>query len=85
MQDHGRPVSQQRFAELAGYSKRTQERYETGKCEPRQAHLQRIVELTEKSRDFYFDSDDDEEAASMPADLLEGVRALKRLLALVDA
>lgn len=101
MREHGRKVSQQRFAQLAGYSKRTQERYETGQSEPRQSHLERIVALTGVTRDYFFTSetgtreigipDDDEESASMPLgrdhrDVMEALyHALAITLGKVDA
>ena len=49
MREHGRPVSQERFAELLGVSRRSSGRWETGASAPHLKQLTRIAELTDRS------------------------------------
>jgi transcriptional regulator with XRE-family HTH domain len=55
MDDNGRKVSQERFAELVGVSRRTPLRWEQGEVEPRASHLTKIAEVTGKPIGFFFD------------------------------
>lgn len=51
----GREVSQDRFAELVGVSRRSPGRWENGESEPRMAQLARIVAVTGRPIGFFFD------------------------------
>lgn len=53
MREHGRRVSQERFAELIGVSRRSPSRWENGEVEPRMEHLTRIADVTGKPIDFF--------------------------------
>lgn len=53
MLEHGRPVSQERLAELLGVSKRSVERWETG-ATPRRRQIEQIAEVTGKPEGFFF-------------------------------
>jgi transcriptional regulator with XRE-family HTH domain len=57
-------ISQERLAELIGTSRRHMIRIEKGLHHPGPAFRARIAEATEQPEEF-FESDDDEEAASM--------------------
>lgn len=65
LRDHGRPVSQERFAAQLGISKRTLERCESvgAPRPPKASVLARIVELTGRPAEFFFAT-----AASEPDD-----------------
>lgn len=52
--DRGRRVTQDRFAELVGVSKRSPGRWENGESEPRMVQLTRISEVTGRSIGFFF-------------------------------
>ena len=80
--------SQAEFARRVGIHWVTQSNIENNKANVSLELLERIAEHTGTTREHLLGSDEDEEAAKVPKlelDLLEGVRALKRLLALVDA
>jgi transcriptional regulator with XRE-family HTH domain len=64
MREDGRRVSQERFAELVGVSRRTPLRWEQGEVEPRASHLTRIAEVTGKPIGFFFDDRPFREAAA---------------------
>ncbi len=67
MLEHGRKVSQERFAELLGVSRRSPGRWENGEVEPRMQHLTRIADLTGKPIEFFFGSPEvDTGAAPFP-------------------
>ncbi len=53
--EHGRSVSQERFAEMLGVSRRSPSRWEAGGIEPRMAQLTRIAEVTGRPMGFFFD------------------------------
>lgn len=55
MIEHGRRVSQERFALLLGVSRRTPQRWEMGATEPTASNLARIAELTGKPLGFFYD------------------------------
>lgn len=59
MREHGRKVSQERFAELIGVSRRSPGRWENGVSEPRVHHLQAIARATGKPIDFFVSSEGD--------------------------
>lgn len=67
-----------------GTTQVTVSRWENGQ-EPRAHVLPALAQELGCTVDELYDEDDEEAAQAMPADLLEGVRALKRLLAMVDA
>src|SRR4051794_23983706 len=76
LHDHGRRVSQERFAELIGVSRRSPGRWENGEAEPRMAQLVRIADVTGRSVGFFFDVAPTElvrEPSGMVADLLDRV------------
>lgn len=82
------PPSQAEFATRVGIHWVTQSNIENGKANVSLELLERIAGETSTTREHLLGTDDDaEEAApvSMNADLLDGIRALKRMLALVDA
>lgn len=56
LRDHGRPISQDRFARMVGVSKRTLERYESlgSPKPPKAAALAAIVEATGRPAEFFF-------------------------------
>ena len=54
LRDHGRKVSQERFAELVGCSRRSPSRWENGAAEPRMRHLQAISQATGKPIEWFF-------------------------------
>jgi transcriptional regulator with XRE-family HTH domain len=66
LRDHGRPISQGRFAELVGVSKRTLERNEslTAPVAPKADALARIVTVTGQPVEFFFGSDADAPTAA---------------------
>ena len=66
-------ISQERLAEQIGTSRRHMIRIEKGLHHPGPAFRARIAEATEQPEDF-FESDDDEEAASMALDLMSALR-----------
>lgn len=51
--EHGRPVSQERFAELLGVSRRSVERWETGST-PRERQMTAIARVTGRPEGFFF-------------------------------
>lgn len=55
LRDHGREMSQERFAELIGVSRRSPGRWENGESEPRMVQLARISEVTGQPIGFFFD------------------------------
>lgn len=57
LREHGREVSQDRFAEMIGVSGRSPGRWENGESEPRMAQLARIAEVTGRPVGFFFDQD----------------------------
>lgn len=57
MSEHGRKVSQERFAELLGVSRRSPGRWENGEVEPRMEHLTRIADVTGKPIDYFVSSE----------------------------
>jgi transcriptional regulator with XRE-family HTH domain len=75
LQEHGRPVSQERFAELIGVSRRSPGRWENREAEPRMAQLVRIAAVTGKPIGFFFDEPRKATVGepAMVADLLERV------------
>lgn len=80
--------SQAAFADQIGIHWVTQSRIETGKALVSLELLEKIAEATGTTREHLLGEDDDEEAAQMPTldgELLEGLRALKRLLDQVAA
>lgn len=79
--------TQAQLARAVQTSERNIVRWENDRNAPRFEHVTAIARATGKDVEFFTASnDDDSEAAqAMTLDLLEGVRALKRLLAMVDA
>jgi transcriptional regulator with XRE-family HTH domain len=55
MREHGRSVSQERFAELIGVSRRSPQRWEGGKVAPHMRQLSRISTVTGKPVEFFFE------------------------------
>jgi len=66
MQEHGRKVSQERFAELIGVSRRSPGRWENGEVEPRMEHLTRISDVTGKPIDYFVSSEGATSGAPFP-------------------
>lgn len=66
MREHGREVSQERFAELVGVSRRSPGRWENGEVEPRMEHLSRIADVTGKPIDFFVSAEVGTQASPFP-------------------
>lgn len=80
LREHGREVSQDRFAELVGVSKRSPGRWENGESEPRMAQLAQIAEVTGRPIGFFFDALPVTSVGTpgMTADLLERLAEVLR-------
>lgn len=84
----GAGLSHDRLGAMVGTSRQHLIRLEKGDHAPRAEMLAKIAEATGKPEAFFTgDSDDEEESRTMPSqfEMLEALRPLKRLLALVDA
>lgn len=83
------PPSQAAFAAELGIHWVTQNRIENGKANVSLELLERIAEATSTTREHLLGDDEDEEAVqvapTLDGELLEGLRALKRLIDMVDA
>jgi transcriptional regulator with XRE-family HTH domain len=71
LREHGRTVSQDRFAEMIGVSKRSPGRWENGEAEPRMVQLARIAEVTGRPIGFFFDEQTTVSEPEVMADLLQ--------------
>lgn len=77
---NSKAVSQERFAEQIGTSRRHMIRIEKGVHRPGPVLLARIAEATEQPLEFFTD-EDDEESEPVGLDVLAALRPLARLLA----
>lgn len=87
LKEHGRKISQERFAELIGVSRRSPGRWENGEAEPRMTQLVKIALVTGRPVGFFFDDpavsptvDEPELMATLLERLADGLHAQAREL-----
>jgi transcriptional regulator with XRE-family HTH domain len=67
-------LSQERFAEALGTSRRHVMRWENKGVRPTRHYVERIAEVTGQPGDLFSEDEDDEEAARMAQDLFVAIR-----------